>query len=405
MAGNKQIETKAEKIPFIELLYLAGLSMMAFVATDMYLPAFKVMEGYYGTGPESIALSLSVFLAGLAGGQLLWGLASDRFGRRTTLMAGLVLYTLASLGLTFSDSVWQLLSLRFVQAIGVCAPAVIWQALVIDRYPGARGQQVFATIMPLVALSPALAPQLGVGLTLLLGWQSIFLALTAIGLVWLWLTWRLPKDQPAASQRSVRGDIAGLLRSRVYLGNVVIFGAASAAFFAYLTGMPEIMASLGYDARQIGLSFVPQTIAFMLGGYLGKRLVARHGDAPVLKGLLVMFSVAAGAITLVSQLTLTSIWPVLLPFCFLAVTNGALYPIVVNRALSSAPHCAATAAGLQNSLQIAISFGASAVVAALASIALPVTGVAIGLSALVVVLGALWAGSASAPQPALATES
>ncbi len=396
----------SQKIPFIELFYLAGLSMLAFVATDMYLPAFKAMETYYGTGPESIALSLSVFLAGLAGGQLLWGLASDRYGRRTTLLAGLALYTLASLGLTFSDAIWQLLTLRFIQAIGVCAPAVIWQALVIDRYPGEKAQQVFATIMPLVALSPALAPQLGVGLTLLFGWQSIFLALTAIGIVWLGLTLRLPKVKPVASQRSVRGDIAALFRSRVYLGNVVIFGAASAAFFAYLTGMPEIMASLGYDASQIGLSFVPQTIAFMAGGYFGKRLVSRHGDGAVLKGLLMLFTVASAVIVVASQMNITTIWPLLVPFCFLAVTNGALYPIVVNRALSSKPECAATAAGLQNSLQITISFGASALVAAFASMALPVTGLTIGVSALVVLLGAYWASAADEldAQPELVTE-
>ncbi|MBY6186137.1 Bcr/CflA family multidrug efflux MFS transporter [Marinobacter hydrocarbonoclasticus] len=389
----------SKNIPFIELLYLAGLSMLAFVATDMYLPAFKAMESYYGTGPESIALSLSVFLAGLAGGQLLWGLASDRYGRRNTLLAGLALYTIASLGLTFSDTIWQLLSLRFVQAIGVCAPAVIWQALVIDRYPGEKAQQVFATIMPLVALSPALAPQLGVGLTLLFGWQSIFLALTAIGVVWLGLTLRLPKLKPVRSQRSVRGDIAGLFASRTYLGNVVIFGSASAAFFAYLTGMPEIMASLGYDASQIGLSFVPQTIAFMAGGYFGKRMVSRYGDGAVLKGLLVMFALASAVIVVASQLAITTIWPLLAPFCLLAVTNGALYPIVVNRALSSAPECAATAAGLQNSLQITISFGASALVAAFASMALPVTGVTIGAAALLVLLGAYWANTAPVPQP------
>ncbi|SHH29896.1 purine nucleoside transporter PunC [Ferrimonas marina] len=375
------------KVSKLELVYLAGLSMLGFIATDMYLPVFKEMEAFYQTGPESIALSLSLFLAGLAGGQLLWGMASDRFGRRNTLLAGLVIYTLASAALAFSTEIWQLLTLRFVQAIGVCAPAVIWQAMVIDRYPGEKGQQIFATIMPLVALSPALAPQLGVGLSLMLGWQSIFVALTVLGLALVAMTLRFPNQVPARSGRSVWGDVRALLGSRVFIGNVTIFGAASAAFFAYLTGMPEIMASMGYDAKAIGLSFVPQTIAFMLGGYLGKRSVARWGDSKVLKGLLALFAVTAATLTLVAQLPLTQIWALLLPFCFLAVANGAIYPIVVNRALSSAPECAATAAGLQNSLQIAISFGASAIVAAQASRALPITGLVIGAAAALVLAG------------------
>ncbi len=108
------------KISKLQLVYLALLSMLGFVATDMYLPAFKEMEGYFATGPEQIALSLTIFLVGMAVGQLLWGLASDKFGHRNTLAAGLTLFTAASFGLVFADQIWQLLTLRFIQAIACC---------------------------------------------------------------------------------------------------------------------------------------------------------------------------------------------------------------------------------------------------------------------------------------------
>lgn len=370
----------------MQLVYLAALSMLGFVATDMYLPAFKAMEIDFMTGPEQIALSLTVFLVGMAVGQLLWGLASDKFGHRNTLAAGLALFTLASFGLAFSDQVWQLLSLRFVQAIGVCAPAVIWQAMVIKRY-SSSSQQIFATIMPLVALSPALAPQLGVVLADSLGWHSIFVALTVLGLVLVAATMAQPSVANEPKQSSVKSDIKHLLSSKTYLGNVMMFATASAAFFAYLTGMPEIMAKLGYDAKDIGMSFVPQTIAFMLGGYLGKVGVRKFGDEKVLRQLIGLFSVAALLIFIASQWQLTSIWPILAPFCLIAVANGALYPIVVNRALASAKQSPATAAGLQNSLQITVSSLSSALVAALASQAQAVTGMAI-----ILCMGGLWMG-------------
>ncbi|EGQ7952748.1 purine nucleoside transporter PunC [Vibrio vulnificus] len=370
----------------LQLVYLAALSMLGFVATDMYLPAFKAMEIDFMTGPEQIALSLTVFLVGMAVGQLLWGLASDKFGHRNTLAAGLALFTLASFGLAFSDQVWQLLSLRFVQAIGVCAPAVIWQAMVIKRY-SSSSQQIFATIMPLVALSPALAPQLGVVLADSFGWHSIFVALTVLGLVLVAATMAQPSVANEPKQSSVTSDIKHLLSSKTYLGNVLMFATASAAFFAYLTGMPEIMAQLGYDAKDIGMSFVPQTIAFMVGGYLGKVGVRKFGDEKVLRQLIGLFSVAALLIFIASQWQLTSIWPILAPFCLIAVANGALYPIVVNRALASAKQSPATAAGLQNSLQITVSSLSSALVAALASQAQAVTGMAI-----VLCMGGLWIG-------------
>ncbi|WP_245868448.1 Bcr/CflA family efflux MFS transporter, partial [Vibrio fujianensis] len=270
----------------LQLFYLSALSMLGFIATDMYLPAFKIMEHDFATGPEQIALSLTVFLMGMAIGQLLWGLASDKFGHRNTLIVGLFVFTLASCGLAFSEQVWQLLGLRFIQAIGVCAPAVIWQAMVIKRYPSRVSQQIFATIMPLVALSPALAPQLGVLLTNHFGWHSIFFVLTIMGIV-LIVSTRLQENVISeAKTTSIKQDIKFLFSCRAYLGNVMMFACASAAFFAYLTGMPEIMAQLGYEAKDIGMSFIPQTIAFMAGGYLGKRYVNKYGDAKVLKQLL-----------------------------------------------------------------------------------------------------------------------
>lgn len=375
---------KASKL---QLLYLAALSMLGFIATDMYLPAFKAMEIDFATGPEQIALSLTVFLVGMALGQLLWGLASDKYGHRNTLAAGLALFTVASFGLAFSEQVWQLLALRFVQALGVCAPAVIWQAMVIQRYPAQTSQQVFATIMPLVALSPALAPQLGVLLADNFGWHSIFVALTLMGAALVVFTFGQKNEISQPKQTSIKQDIKTLLSTKTYLGNVMMFACASAAFFAYLTGMPEIMARLGYAAKDIGLSFIPQTIAFMVGGYLGKVGVNKFGDEKVLKQLIGLFSVATLLVFIASQWQLTSIWPILAPFCLIAVANGALYPIVVNRALSSAKQSPATAAGLQNSLQICASSLASALVAALASQAQMVTGIAI-----MICMGGLWIG-------------
>ncbi|NOH55925.1 Bcr/CflA family multidrug efflux MFS transporter [Vibrio coralliilyticus] len=374
------------KISKLQLFYLASLSMLGFIATDMYLPAFKAMEGDFATGPEQIALSLTVFLVGMAIGQLLWGLASDKFGHRNTLAAGLGLFTVASFGLAFSDQVWQLLTLRFIQAIGVCAPAVIWQAMVIKRY-SSSSQQIFATIMPLVALSPALAPQLGVVLADNFGWHSIFVALTLMGLLLVATTMAQSNEKEPTKQTSMSSDIKALVGSKTYLGNVMMFATASAAFFAYLTGMPEIMAQLGYEAKDIGLSFIPQTIAFMAGGYLGKKGVAKFGDEKVLRQLIGLFSVASLLVFIASQWQLTSIWPILAPFCLIAVANGALYPIVVNRALASAKQSPATAAGLQNSLQICVSSLASALVAAMASQAQVVTGIAI-----VICMSGLWLG-------------
>ncbi|VEC92535.1 integral membrane transport protein [Salmonella enterica subsp. enterica] len=143
------------------LVWLAGLSVLGFLATDMYLPAFAAIQADLQTPAAAVSASLSLFLAGFAVAQLLWGPLSDRYGRKPILLLGLSIFALGSLGMLWVESAAALLTLRFVQAVGVCAATVIWQALVTDYYPSQKINRIFATIMPLVGLSPALAPLLG----------------------------------------------------------------------------------------------------------------------------------------------------------------------------------------------------------------------------------------------------
>ncbi|HAZ76773.1 MAG TPA: Bcr/CflA family multidrug efflux transporter, partial [Enterobacteriaceae bacterium] len=71
------------------LVWLAGLSVLGFLATDMYLPAFTAIQQDLNTPASAVSASLSLFLAGFALAQLVWGPLSDRFGRRPILLCGL----------------------------------------------------------------------------------------------------------------------------------------------------------------------------------------------------------------------------------------------------------------------------------------------------------------------------
>ncbi len=169
-----------KKVPFITLFWLAGLSMLGFLATDMYLPAFEAMQIDFATSSANIGLTLSIFLLGMACGQLVYGPLSDRIGRKPALLIGLSLYIVATAVCLFASNIYLLLGARLVQALGACSAIVIWQAVVIDRYEGKLGQKMFATIMPLVALSPALAPLLGAYLLQHFDWRSYFCGFTRL---------------------------------------------------------------------------------------------------------------------------------------------------------------------------------------------------------------------------------
>jgi Bcr/CflA subfamily drug resistance transporter len=199
------------------LLYLAGLSMLGFLATDMYLPAFGSMQESLDTSASGISASLSIFLAGFAVAQLFWGPLSDRFGRKPILLTGLSLFAVGCLGMIWVQNTELLLALRFVQAIGVCAAAVSWQALVVDRYASDVAKRTFASIMPLVALSPALAPLVGAWVLNHFNWRVIFALLLVISALLLFFTLTLKETKKSVAEKAqAKSGVTEMLSSPVY---------------------------------------------------------------------------------------------------------------------------------------------------------------------------------------------
>ncbi|WP_105611153.1 purine nucleoside transporter PunC [Cronobacter malonaticus] len=344
------------------LCWLAGLSVLGFLATDMYLPAFAAIEADLHTVPSAISASLSLFLAGFALAQLVWGPLSDRFGRRPVLLAGLGIFALGCLGTVWVESAGALLALRFIQAVGVCSAAVSWQALVTDRYPAQQARRIFATIMPLVGLSPALAPLLGSWILNHFSWQAIFVVLFAITVLLIIPALRLPSGAPQGNKSGEPLSFMMLLRSRVYSGNVLIYAPCSASFFAWLTGSPFILHEMGYSPAVIGLSYVPQTIAFLIGGYGCRSALQKWNGEALLPWLLAGFALSVLATWLVGLSDAVTLTTLLIPFCLMAMANGAIYPIVVAAALLPFPQATGRAAALQNTLQLGLCFVASLVV-------------------------------------------
>ncbi|MFD1802801.1 purine nucleoside transporter PunC [Mixta tenebrionis] len=340
------------------MLYLALLSTLGFLATDMYLPAFSAMQASFNTSAGAISASLTVFLGGFACAQLIWGPLSDRFGRKPVLLFGLALFALGCAGMLWASNTWQMLALRFIQAVGVCSATVSWQALVVDRYRGAQANRVFATIMPLVALSPALAPLLGAWVLNHFSWRIIFLVLLLITLPLLYATAMLKKTPPARAAQP-RVGFFRLLTSRVFSGNVLIYAACSSSFFAWLTGSPFILHDLGLSPADIGLSYIPQTIAFLTGGFGCRAALQRRSGKILLPFLLGFFAVSVIALFMVAISGHVTLWGLLAPFCGMALANGAIYPIVVANALLPFPHDTGKAAALQNCLQLGLCFFAS----------------------------------------------
>src|SRR3546814_12254652 len=100
---------------------LTAMVALGPISTDLYLPSLPSIGATFAAGTGDVQLTLSVFLAGFAVSQLVYGPLSDRFGRRPVILGGVALYLLESLACLVAPSIALLIVARFVQAFGHCS--------------------------------------------------------------------------------------------------------------------------------------------------------------------------------------------------------------------------------------------------------------------------------------------
>ena len=256
---------------FIIILILGSLATISPFSIDMYLPGFPAIAEDLNTSIEQVQLSLTSYLVGISVGQLLYGPLLDRYGRKTPLYAGLVVYLLASLACAFTMSAESLIAMRFVQAIGGCAGMVAAQALVRDLFPVNKTAQVFSLITLVIAVSPMIAPTVGGYVTAAFGWHAVFLILAGItALILVAIHFALPEGkQPDATMslrpKPVLQNFLAVLRQPQFLVYALVGGVATAAPFAYIAGSANVFMNI-YHVSEQAYGWIFAFLAFAMIG-------------------------------------------------------------------------------------------------------------------------------------------
>lgn len=184
------METKRSS--FFILCLLGVLSVVGPFSIDMYLTAYLQVASDFGVPSNAIALTISAYFIGMAGGQLFYGPLLDRFGRKPPLAGGLLLYAAASLGCALSTSVEMLVAMRFFQGLGGCGAQVASLAMVRDFFPPKQRAKILSSLFLFIAVSPLLAPTVGGFIVASWGWRAVFVTLllvvgSILALIWLLL--------------------------------------------------------------------------------------------------------------------------------------------------------------------------------------------------------------------------
>ncbi|AIS15154.1 MULTISPECIES: multidrug effflux MFS transporter [Pseudomonas] len=353
------------------ILILGALSAFGPLAIDFYLPAFPAMALAFGTDEKHVQLTLAAYFLGLSIGQLAYGPVADRFGRRIPLLAGVGLFTLASLACAYAPNLEWLIGARFVQALGGCAGMVISRAVVSDKCDAVGSAKVFSQLMLVMGLAPILAPMLGGLLVNLYGWQSIFIMLTLFSaLAGLAVALGLPESLPAHVPRQpLSGALrqyGRLLADRVFLGHALTGGIAIAGMFAYIAGSPFVFIKLyGVPAEHFGWFFGINAGGFILVAQINARLLAKRGPAFLLARTVWIYLLGGLALLAVSSLHPAQLWPLLLPLFICIASLGCILPNASACAMNGQGARAGSASAMLGCLQFSVAAGAAALVGVL----------------------------------------
>lgn len=345
---------------FFTVLILGCLTALSPFSIDMYLPGFPDIAKSLNTTTAEVALSLSSFFIGLAGGQLLYGPLLDRFGRKPPLYVGLAVYILASAGCFLVADIETLIILRFIQAVGSCVAGVASMAMVRDLFPVEENAKVFALLILVLGASPMVAPTAGGYITASFNWHLIFVVLGIMGVLlipavmWLPDTYK-PNVNYSLKPAPIINSFWGVAKLPQFYTYALAGAFSFMGLFVYVSASPMVfMEVFKVDAKTYGWIFAGLSIGFIGASQVNNILLKRFTSEQIAKTALTVQVISSVVFLAGSYFGIFglpgTIAMIFIMLCCIGTTN----PNASALALAPFEHNAGTAASLLGALQLGL---------------------------------------------------
>lgn len=255
--------------------FIAIIGAFSSLVNDMYLPTIPSMMKEFHTTPSMTQMGISMAMLGMGLGSVLWGSASDRYGRKPTLIISLIIFVAATVVSLFSGNITFFIICRLFQGFGAGGAMVLSTSIPADVFMGRQLAKLMAIIGVVNGVAPALAPVLGGFMASRLGWRGIFVVLLVIGVVMTFWTTRYKETLPPARRLQTHGikDYLKAYRTLFVNGRFMIYvtikAVAIGLLYAYIASAPFILQShYGFSALMFGLIFGGNALAMSVGSTL-----------------------------------------------------------------------------------------------------------------------------------------
>jgi DHA1 family bicyclomycin/chloramphenicol resistance-like MFS transporter len=348
---------------------LGALIAIAPLAMDIYLASMPSMTRSLSATAEQVQLTLSLYMYGWGLAQILVGPLTDRFGRRPALIAGLVLFVAASIACAASRDIHTLIAWRVVQAIGMATVTVVPRAVVRDLYTGEHAARILSLMGIVLGIAPVVAPIIGSHLHVWFGWQANFIFVAAYGAIALACVLAVfpetirERNARATVPRVVFANYARLLRSKRYLGYLLVAAFASSGLFAFLAGSAFVFVSvIGTSEQGFGFLFGAVMLGNIIGATIGSRLVTRLGIDRMIGYATWLMLFAGALLAVLAWARVAHPLAVVAPMFLFMIALMTSMPQATAGGLSAFPEIAGSAASLLVFCQLVLASTAALVV-------------------------------------------
>ncbi len=345
------------------LVLVTAMLMMQPLSTDLYLASLPSLATVFGVPVSTVQLTLSLFVIGFGGAQLIVGPLSDRYGRRPVLLGGLATYVTASLLCGLAPSIDLLIAARFVQALGCCTAVMIARAIVRDAYAPEHSARVIARASTWLSMAPIIGPILGSVLQVNFGWRAAFVVLGLFSAALLTVcALRLPetnehKNPNATNLTGLMENYRRVMGSHDFWSHVLPSALSYGGIFLFISGSSFVLIKvLAVPTQWFGVCFAFAVSGYMTGTLVCRRLLMTITGKQALR-IGTACALAGGSFFLIA--TLLGLWHwsmVVLSMFITMASHGIIFPVTQAGAVAPFPKQAGTAAGLMGSMMMACAF-------------------------------------------------
>jgi len=349
---------KQRLLPAVLILTLIAAN----IELDIYVPALPQMLHHFATTSSNLQWILSINFIGVAIGCLLYGPASDHFGRKKVIVVGLTIFALGSLGCVLSHTLSQLIIWRFIQGLGSSAPAVIGFAVIAEMYEERKAAQLISIANSVITGSMAAAPVIGNYLTLFFNWRANFifiLILALFSLIAMQIIFEEPKTHRPVEKlnlKSIVKSYSRLLRDKKFIILGTIPCLMYAGIIVYIANLSLLFVNyLGVSQHQVGYYQAVIMFTFLIFSFIAAFMLKKFSIQASQRIGLFIVSIAAALLLL-----LTLMFPhnpnliTIIMSLFAAGTAIALGPFI-SQALNIYPELRGTSSALLGAIRLALS--------------------------------------------------